>query len=553
MRKSATASSVSALLAALALVLPACAAPGDSLEPEFEKAEDADGDGKADSSAIATILDFEFDGELVTDSDWAREQSIRDQLLYTMGHLNHDKSVGRLDRLELSNVTSEPSPGATGGTLIKYHAKMPVAWGAKTNLPTSYTFRLPRDVSSEGQDTFAASYAHDCVDFGAHDVDAGSFWYYYRPARSGCVLAAADIVTIQATALVSTSNTTGRYPEYHKVWEDGALNVVAIFGKYEDGATTSSDAGIDAYNRFVAAARTALPGAITTPASVPSSPGVGSPDVTFVKELPGGKRVQVVALLVDNVRTAGASFDLRYGTLSTRADVIVYNGHAGLGANVRALVRKGRFVAGQYVMVFMNGCDTYAYVDGYLGQQSASLNADDPTGTKYVDIVTNAMPSFFSNMSAASMALVKGLMKHETPTTYEQMFRQVSSTQVVLVTGEHDNVYVPGYDPNGGGGTLPGPWAGLTASGQVNRNAQQRFETPALPAGSYELEITGTGDADLYVRVGTAPSTTSYDCRPYRSGSNETCVVTLATASVVHVMVRGYAASSTFELIGRPQ
>ena len=44
---------------------------------------------------------------------------------------------------------------------------------------------------------------------------------------------------------VTLENTTGKYPEYDKVWEDGTLRVVAIFGKYEDGATTSSDAGID--------------------------------------------------------------------------------------------------------------------------------------------------------------------------------------------------------------------------------------------------------------------------------------------------------------------
>ena len=34
------------------------------------------------------------------------------------------------------------------------------------------------------------------------------------------------------------------------------------------------------------------------------------------------------------MRTAGATFDARYEALSTHADLIVYNGHAGLGANV---------------------------------------------------------------------------------------------------------------------------------------------------------------------------------------------------------------------------
>ena len=65
--------------------------------------------------------------------------------------------------------------------------------------------------------------------------------------------------------------------------------------------------------------------------------------------------------------------------------------------------------------------------------------------------------------------------------------------------------------------------------------------------------MTGTGDADLYVRRGSAPNTTTFDCRPYATGSSETCNVNLSAPGVIHVMVRGYANSSTFELVGNRQ
>jgi hypothetical protein len=651
----------SILASALAsTLLAACAADG-GLEPpdDYVKGED----GKADASAIATILDFELDGELVTSTTSMSGASrvIQDQLLYTIGHLNGDRAVGRLDRLTLTNI--QLVSAGTGKTKITYHAKMPVAWGSKTNLPPSYTFQLPRDVSYDGQNAFTAKYKGSCVDRGAHDVDAGSMWYYYRPEASGCSLAPADIVTIDAVATVSTVNTTGKFPEYHKVWEDNAFKVVAVFGKYEDGATTNSDAGIAAYNEFVNAVRTKLaPYSVSTsPTGIPSSPGVGVPDVTFTATLPGGKTVQVNALLVDNVRTAGATFDARYESLSTRADLIVYNGHAGLGSNVRALAQKGEWAQGQYVIVFMNGCDTYAYVDGSLAQTRASINPDDPTGTKYMEIVTNGMPAFFSNMPEASMALLSGLLDFAAPKTYETMFRNVDSSQIVLVTGEQDNVYFPGY-PGGGGGTYPGmreqtsasqgetlafttsapagtylvkmehdpaapggdadlyvragsapttstydcrpyldgsdeecrvtltstqtihmhvngygagenafiltvtqesgggttpppptTWAGIDESFTVARNEEKRWQTPPLAAGAYEFVLSGGGDADLYVRVGSAPTTTLYDCRPYRSSSNETCVVNAPGGAPIHVMVRGYSASSAVTLVGRKQ
>ena len=517
-------------------------APEDEVKPE---------EGKSDASALATILDFEFDGDLVTDSAWDTRRTIQDQLLYTIGHLNGNKAVGRLDALTLTDIKSSQEGGKTR---VTYHAKMPVAWGSKTNLPTSYALTLPRDVSYTGTEAFTAKYKGTCAEYGAHDVDSGSMWYYFRPAQSRCKLEEADVVKLAATVTVSSVNTTGKYAEYHKVWEDGQLKVVAVFGKYEDGATTSADAGVAAYNEFVGAIRNKLSqyGPATTPETVPAQPGVSAPDIEFVAQLPEGRSIQVNALLVDNVANAGTAFYDRYEGLSTRADLIAYNGHAGLGQNVRALAKKGKWVAEQYLILFMNGCDTYAYVDGSLAQTRAAFNPDDPTGTKYMEIVTNAMPAYFASDSEASMAIVNGLLSWNEPRTYEKMFKDIDSHQIVLVTGEQDNVYVPGYE-DGGNPPPPADWEGLSESGTVTKGQEVRWETPSLAAGNYSFNMTGTGDADLYVRVGTAPTTTLYDCRPYRAGSKENCSVSISTPAPVHVMVRGWANASTFELKGARQ
>src|SRR5688572_16618376 len=85
---------------ALSGLVAACA--GDPLEGELVKSED----GKTDSSAVAVFLDFEFDGELLTGTSWNPQQQVEDQLLYTIGHLNGNNSVGRLDKVELTNVRS---------------------------------------------------------------------------------------------------------------------------------------------------------------------------------------------------------------------------------------------------------------------------------------------------------------------------------------------------------------------------------------------------------------------------------------------------------------
>lgn len=507
-------------------------------------------DGKSDSSVEAVVVNFEFDGELVTDSSWNPESKIEDQLLYTIGHLNGDDSVGRLDRVTLTNIQKVQEDGKTK---ISYHAVLPVAWGERNNVPANYTLRLPRDVTYSGQTAFTDKYKHDCVDYGAHDVTSGSMWYYYRPNLSRCNLADADIVTVEATVTLSDVNTTGKFPEYHKVWEDDELRILAVFGKYEDGATTSSDAGIAGYNKFASAIRSELSqyGLTTTPAEVPTSPGVGTPDLEFQATLPDGKKVQVNALLVDNVSSAGATFNTRYEGLSTHADFIAYNGHAGLGQNVRALASKGKWVQGQYVIVFLNGCDSYAYVDSALADAHMAVNPDDTVGTKYLDTMTNVLPSFFASMSNATMAMVRGLMSFETPKTYEQIFKSVDSSQEVIVSGEQDNEYFPGW-PGGGTDPVDG-WEGLEGSGTVAAGAEDRYETPALPAGAYEIAMTGDHDADLFVRIGEAPTKELWDCRPFKTGSNETCVVELSAPAPIHVMVRGWAQSSGYSLTGRTQ
>ena len=65
---------------------------------------------------------------------------------------------------------------------------------------------------------------------------------------------------------------------------------------------------------------------------------------------------------------------------------------------------------------------------------------------------------------------------------------------------------------------------------------------PAQAGTPFAVEMTGTGDADLYVRKGTAPTVSQYDCRPYKNGSAESC--SGAPPGQFYVSVNGYTAAS---------
>jgi hypothetical protein len=85
-------------------------------------------------------------------------------------------------------------------------------------------------------------------------------------------------------------------------------------------------------------------------------------------------------------------------------------------------------------------------------------------------------------------------------------------------------------------------------TGNVVRNAWTQLGSFPVAAGqSVVVAMTGSGDADLYVKFGSQPTASAYDCRPYDGTTNETCTLTAPQgATQVFVGVHGYAATSDY-------
>jgi hypothetical protein len=81
-----------------------------------------------------------------------------------------------------------------------------------------------------------------------------------------------------------------------------------------------------------------------------------------------------------------------------------------------------------------------------------------------------------------------------------------------------------------------GPEAVINETATLARGAWKHFGPYDVPAGAQlRVTMTGSGDADLYVRRGAQPSTRSYDCRPYAGNSSEECSVPQTTAGPMFV------------------
>jgi serine protease len=104
--------------------------------------------------------------------------------------------------------------------------------------------------------------------------------------------------------------------------------------------------------------------------------------------------------------------------------------------------------------------------------------------------------------------------------------------------------------PTGGSSVLENNIAktNLTAA----TSAELNF-TMEVPAGATDLSFNTTGnngDADLYVKFGSAPTTSSSDCKSESSNSAESCVISTVQAGTYYIKVLGYSAFSNLSLTG---
>ncbi|GAB3381965.1 M4 family metallopeptidase [Lysobacter fragariae] len=105
----------------------------------------------------------------------------------------------------------------------------------------------------------------------------------------------------------------------------------------------------------------------------------------------------------------------------------------------------------------------------------------------------------------------------------------------------------------GGGGTTTALTKGVTVTGiGASTGGYAKYKLD-VPAGATNLTFTisgGTGDADMYVKFGSAPTDTVYDCRPYVSGNAETCTFAAPSAGTYYVNLKAYSTFSGVSLLG---
>ena len=178
------------------------------------------------------------------------------------------------------------------------------------------------------------------------------------------------------------------------------------------------------------------------------------------------------------------------------------------------------------------------------GQSSLSFTIAGGTGDADLYVLSGTKPTL---SSYSCRPYVNG--NTETCT----FFSPVAGTWWAMLNGyaAYAGVTLTGRYSSGPTGGDPLLSNGVPVPGLFGAVGSKQFWRINTPAGkTLKVRISGgTGDADLYVRFGTRPTTSSYACRPYLTGNNESCTLSNTSAGDYYVMLRGYATYSGVSLV----
>ena len=249
--------------------------------------------------------------------------------------------------------------------------------------------------------------------------------------------------------------------------------------------------------------------------------------------------------------------------------VSVSNGSASTTTNASGAYTLSGVANGTYTLTPSLSGYTFSPVNRSVTVSSANVTGQNFTGTPPANVppvanftfTTSALTANFTDTSTDSDGTIAsrswnfGDSTTSTVTNPSKTYAAAGTYTVTLTVtdnGGATNTRTSSVTVTAGGGgtvlTKGVPVTGLTAT--LNNSLNY---TMVVPAGATNLTFTisgGTGDADMYVKFGSAPTDTVYDCRPFLGGNAETCTFAAPSAGTYFVRLKAYATFSGVSLVG---
>ncbi len=311
------------------------------------------------------------------------------------------------------------------------------------------------------RDDLPDDYLNFCTD--DHYNTEGDFWYFWDPEQEDCPLNnnKADVVRVTGT-LTRTDAFEYTYPEYNKLFQtnynNGSLDISVFLG-YIDEETLDAvnvNKGDEGYY-----AMTVLEDELKHRAfklstfknefsdSNPDHKGIAFERVyekMVTPESGSGLAPTLVRIKILLADTAITSEDETFRRALVQAmresEVVVYDGHSGLGGNLDVERIEGLTLdPSKYQIYFFNGCSSYRYYN-YMYFKSKG-------GSKNLDIISTGLQSS-SDVTATNIIAFLNYFISGQPRTYQKVIQNLEAsngedngTFLISISGDENNVWKP--------------------------------------------------------------------------------------------------------------
>ena len=227
----------------------------------------------------------------------------------------------------------------------------------------------------------------DCATHNEHlGLSQSIYWYLWNPTRSGCHVDTQKMTMTVERVLPRNPKT---YPEYDKLWEDGRLDVVVVFGKMDDGDVK------DDYNQ--ASVRKLATWLKEAGFEESEDAPLGR---RFIKD--SGDKSVVVDIYPPEIFHSVADYSRfsNWQKAVSEHEVVMYNGHSVLGSGM-AFERAD--YPDRYQIFQVASCLSYEYYVRPI--------LEGKGGWENVDVVSNVTPTYYTEMLPLTSTILAKLIE----------------------------------------------------------------------------------------------------------------------------------------------
>lgn len=343
-----------------------------------------------------------------------------------------------------------------GGNLwqVDYQYQGVIQTEAKGNLLVFELPTNPDDTYRKSLVTSSGRTTYPCGDL-SHP-QAEYFWYFFNPHGYGCPLKEGiDYIKGQGS-LKFLASTKISYPEYSRLVYKGELAVHVLFGMDNSSLSRNPVNSRDINARSYLSLRNYLLRngyqihTWSHEEMVTFFKG-RSFDFPYVEEFSKtsdrGINLKVRLFFGPTSNYDGFAFHHFWQDALAHASMTIYAGHSGLGdyldprkisqlSDIRLEMPLDR-----YQILFFNGCSSYPYYNkNYF---SMKRSAQDPAGTKNLDIITNGLATLFMAITPSTSVIFNAIEQYVFTgqrISYQQMLDRADSQNLMGINGDEDNV-----------------------------------------------------------------------------------------------------------------